>query len=53
MPADKAANGRRLISRRKAFAARSVHGVDPATVVLFKVEKQGDEYWATRGRKHV
>src|ERR1700682_62506 len=31
--------------------ARSVHGVDPETVVHFKVEKHGDEYWATWGKK--
>jgi hypothetical protein len=30
--------------------ARSVHGVDPETVVHFKVEKQGEEYWAVWGK---
>jgi hypothetical protein len=28
-----------------------VHGVDPETVLRFKVEKQGDEYWAVWGKK--
>lgn len=31
--------------------ARSVHGVDPETLVRFKVEKRGEEYWAIWGRK--
>ena len=31
--------------------ARSVHGVDPETVLLFTVEKQDKEYWASWGRK--
>ena len=30
--------------------ARSVHGVDPETLVSFKVEKHGDEYWAVWGK---
>jgi hypothetical protein len=33
--------------------ARSVHGVDPETVVRFKVEKHGDEYWAVWGKKLI
>jgi hypothetical protein len=33
--------------------ARSVHGVDPETVLRFKVEKHGDEYWAVWGKKLV
>ncbi|HXM83204.1 MAG TPA: hypothetical protein VN929_14925 [Burkholderiales bacterium] len=33
--------------------ARSVHGVDPETVVRFKVEKQGEEYWAVWGKKLI
>jgi hypothetical protein len=32
----------------KAFA---VHGVDPETVVRFRVEMRGAEFWATWGRK--
>ena len=31
--------------------ARSVHGVDPETLVSFKVEKHGDEYWAVWGKR--
>jgi hypothetical protein len=31
--------------------ARTVQGVDPETVVRFKVEARGDEYWAVWGRK--
>jgi len=31
--------------------ARSVHGVDPETVLLFTVEKYGKEYWASWGHK--
>jgi hypothetical protein len=33
--------------------ARSVHGVDPETVLRFKVEKHGEEYWAVWGKKLV
>jgi hypothetical protein len=33
--------------------ARSVHGVDPETVLRFTVEKHGEEYWAVWGRKLV
>jgi len=31
--------------------ARSVHGADPETVLLFTVEKYGKEYWARWGHK--
>jgi hypothetical protein len=31
--------------------ARSVHGVDPQTVVHFNVEKRGDQYWAIWGKR--
>jgi len=31
--------------------ARSVRGVDPETVVHFRVEQRGDEYWAVWGKK--
>jgi hypothetical protein len=30
---------------------RSVHGVDPETVVPLKVERRGEEYWGVWGRK--
>jgi hypothetical protein len=33
--------------------ARSVHGVDPETVLRFQVEKRGAEYWAVWGKKTV
>jgi hypothetical protein len=53
---DKAAEG--LLVQGQALAgflpedkARSVHGVDPETVVSFKVEKHGDEYWAVWGKR--
>lgn len=32
---------------------RSVHGVDPETVVSLKVERAGDEYWAVWGRRRA
>jgi hypothetical protein len=32
---------------------RSVHGVDPETVVTLKVERRGEEYWAVWGRKRA
>src|SRR5882672_209961 len=31
--------------------ARSIYGVDPQTVVRFKVEKRGEQYWAIWGRR--
>jgi hypothetical protein len=31
--------------------ARSVHGVDPQTVVRFTVEKRGEQYWAIWGKR--
>jgi hypothetical protein len=31
--------------------ARSVHGVDPDTILHFRVEQRGDEYWAAWGKK--
>jgi len=30
-----------------------VHGVDPETVLRFKVEKQADEYWAVWGKEDL
>jgi len=32
---------------------RSVHGVDPETVVTLKVERRGEEYWAVWGRRRA
>ena len=43
--------GERLDDHLPEEKARSVHGVDPETVLRFKVEKQGDEYWAVWGKK--
>ena len=43
--------GERLDGHLPEERARSVHGVDPETVLRFKVEKQGDEYWAVWGKK--
>ncbi len=43
--------GERLDAYLPEERARSVHGVDPETVLRFKVEKQGDEYWAVWGKK--
>jgi hypothetical protein len=31
--------------------ARTVYGVDPQTVVRFKVEKRGEQYWAVWGKR--
>jgi hypothetical protein len=31
--------------------ARTVHGVDPETVIVFRVEKRGREYWASWGKR--
>ncbi len=44
-------HGERLPGHIPEDKARSVHGVDPETVVLFRVEKHGAEYWATWGKK--
>lgn len=33
--------------------ARSVHGVDPETLVRFQVERHGEEYWAVWGKKQL
>lgn len=43
--------GERLEGHLPEDKARSVHGVDPETVLRFKVEARGDEYWAVWGRK--
>ena len=33
--------------------AQSVHGVDPRTLVSFRIEKHGEEYWAVWGKTAV
>jgi hypothetical protein len=43
--------GDALDGRLPEEKARSVHGVDPETVVHFRVEQRGEEYWAVWGRK--
>lgn len=43
--------GESLDGRLPEDKARSVHGVDPETVLRFKVEKHGEEYWAVWGKK--
>ncbi|OGA08537.1 MAG: hypothetical protein A3D95_09945 [Betaproteobacteria bacterium RIFCSPHIGHO2_12_FULL_69_13] len=43
--------GERLDGFLPEDKARSVHGVDPETVLHFKVEKHGEEYWAVWGKK--
>jgi hypothetical protein len=44
-------HGERLEGHLPEDKARTVHGVDPETVVSFSVEKRGAEYWAVWGRK--
>ena len=43
--------GERLEGHMPEEKARSVHGVDPQTVVHFKVEKRGEQYWAIWGKR--
>ena len=43
--------GERLAGHLPEERAYAVHGVDPETVVSFQVERQGDEFWASWGRK--
>ena len=43
--------GERLDGHVPEDKARSVHGVDPQTVVRFKVEKRGEQYWAVWGKR--
>ena len=45
--------GERLEGYVPEDRARSVHGVDPETVVPLKVEQRGAEYWAVWGRKRA
>jgi len=44
--------GQPLTGRLPEDRAYSVHGVDAETVVSFKVEAQGTEYWAVWGKTH-
>jgi hypothetical protein len=43
--------GQALAGHLPEDKARSVHGVDPETVISFKVEKHGEEYWAVWGKR--
>jgi hypothetical protein len=43
--------GERLEGHAPEERARSVYGVDPQTVVRFKVEKRGEQYWAVWGKR--
>ena len=45
--------GERLEGHIPEERTRSVHGVDPETVVTLKVERRGEEYWAVWGRKRA
>ena len=43
--------GQRLEGLLPEDRAHAIHGVDAETVVVFKVEMRGPEYWAVWGRK--
>jgi hypothetical protein len=43
-------HGEELSGHLPEDKARTVHGVDPETIVLFKVEKHDEEYWAVWGK---
>ncbi len=43
--------GEALDDRLPEDRAHTVQGVDPDTVIRFRVEKRGPEYWASWGRK--
>ena len=43
--------GERLVDRIPEDRARAVHGADPETVIVFQVERRGDEFWARWGKK--
>lgn len=43
--------GQPLEGRLPEDLARTISGIDAETVVLFKIEMRGAEYWATWGRK--
>jgi hypothetical protein len=42
--------GERMVGELPEQKARSIHGVDMDVVLLFTVEKRGEEYWATWGK---
>jgi hypothetical protein len=44
-------HGEGLDGRLPEDKARTIHGVDPETVLTFEVEKRGAEYWAIWGKK--
>ena len=44
-------HGEPLEGRLPEDKARTIHGVDPETVLSFQVEKRGAEYWAVWGKK--
>jgi hypothetical protein len=43
--------GDRLDGYAPQQKAKSVHGIDPQTVVRMRVEKRGEEYWAVWGKR--
>jgi len=45
--------GERLEGFLPEHRARSVHGVDPETLLQLTVEQRGEEYWAVWGRKQA
>jgi hypothetical protein len=47
------AYGERLEGHLPEDKARTVLGVDADTVLRFKVEKRGKEFWATWGRRNA
>src|SRR4051812_19886481 len=46
-------HGESLDGRLPEDRARTVLGVDPDTVIRFKIEKRGNEYWAAWGERTV
>lgn len=44
-------HGESLAGHLPEEKARTIHGVDPETVLSFKVEMRGEEYWAVWGKK--
>jgi hypothetical protein len=43
-------HGQAIEGRLPEDRAQSVHGIDPETVIRFRVERRGDEYWAAWGK---
>lgn len=43
-------HGERMDGRLPEERARTVLGIDPETVIRFRVEQRGDEYWAVWGK---